>query len=163
MTPSLQIIKSEPGRVLASWGNTLLWLTAKDDDPATMRFAHQQLARLSESHPEGIGFVIFVRARTPLPDGEARKEAAKMFANLAPNFRAVGAIVEGSGFWAGAARSVMAGITALMRSPYPVKIFSTAEDMASWLAPRVGSAEMGLRQAMDEMIGRLEASMTPDG
>lgn len=69
-------------------------------------------------------------------EDDARERSAALQKRFADHMRCQAYLVEGVGFLPAAVRTVTAGMHLITKSPYPVKVFSDAMTLASWLAPR---------------------------
>src|SRR5262245_16796261 len=62
--------------------------------------------RYLERHPTGISSVHIIAKNPPLPTAEARTRLGALTERFAPHLAGVGSVLEGTGFWASALRSV---------------------------------------------------------
>jgi hypothetical protein len=67
-----------------------------------------------ESHPGTAGFLCIVEAGSTPPDEELRRDSARMITAHGDRLALVAAVIEGSGFQASLARSVLIGIAMLV-------------------------------------------------
>jgi len=67
------------------------------------------------------------------PPSEAREAVAIFLRSAAGKVRMSAVMHEGFGFRAAAVRSVVTGLSMLVRLPYPHEIFATVEQAANWL------------------------------
>ena len=72
-----------------------------------------------------------------MPDEQTRKASAELMAKLDPTLIASAVVVDGEGFFASAARGVIAGIFALSRSRVPQRAFRSVQEATAWLAPKL--------------------------
>jgi hypothetical protein len=60
-------------------------------------------------------------------------------------------VIEGTGFAAGATRSVMTAISLLAGAPCPLKIFGSFDEGVDWYSARIDISPPALRQAIERM------------
>jgi len=72
------------------------------------------LRSVVESHPGTAGFLCIVEAGSTPPDEELRRDSARMITAHGDRLALVAAVIEGSGFQASLARSVLIGIAMLV-------------------------------------------------
>jgi len=65
---------------------------------------------------------------------DVRQRGARLIEENRAHVEAAGLIVDGTGFWASAVRSVMTASFALARQPYPSRCFATGLDAGTWFA-----------------------------
>jgi hypothetical protein len=92
--------------------------------------------------PTGIGVLGVAPGDMPLVGGAARRRAVAMLAETGGHVRCMATVIEGSGFRAGATRSVMSAITLLARQPCPAKIFGDVDEAATWQARLLGTHDL---------------------
>ena len=74
-----------------------------------------------------------------------------MFKEMAPSMLAVCTVFEGKGFWASAARSIMAGITIMIRG-FRVKVAGDPAEAVPWVHNQLASA--GVASFTEEEVSR---------
>jgi hypothetical protein len=91
------------------------------------------LQRVTQAHPDGVGFLLILvdGAKTPAPEG--RKRVTDTFAALGSKLRGVAIVMGGTGFWASAVRSTVAVLLISLARGYQAKIFATPSEAAEWL------------------------------
>jgi hypothetical protein len=89
----------------------------------------EQLAR----YESGLYLMTVIEEGASLPPSEAREAVAIFLRSCAGKIRMSAVVHEGSGFRAAAVRSVVTGLSMLVRLPYPHEIFATVEQAAKWL------------------------------
>ncbi|MEZ4287521.1 MAG: hypothetical protein R3A47_05135 [Polyangiales bacterium] len=73
------------------------------------------------------------KARVTLPDLRARTVATELVKNPPENQRAAAVCIDGSGFWASAARSVATAILAPLSLPHPYRVFGEIDPALDWI------------------------------
>jgi hypothetical protein len=89
----------------------------------------EQLTR----YQTGLYLLTVIEEGASLPPAEAREAVAIFLRTAAGKIRMSAVVHEGSGFRAAAVRSVVTGLSMLVRLPYPHEIFATVEQAAKWL------------------------------
>jgi hypothetical protein len=92
------------------------------------------LVRSFGSHHGAIALVVVVEATASLPAGGVREQLAASLQSAARFIRVSAVVHEASGFRAAAVRSVLAGLTLIVRPPYAHKIFAGLDHAAAWVA-----------------------------
>jgi hypothetical protein len=82
--------------------------------------------------------------------------ASVIFSDLGRRAYYVATIIEGDGFWASAARSVMTAISIVAHRPCPLRIFRHAADAAEWQTRFPGGVSVSL---LCEAIERCRSQM----
>ncbi len=137
--------------VIGTFHNVLLRVGRGTADAEHMAEIHRHANDLRAQHPEGIGFLLWLFEGAPIPDGAGRARAVMMFKDIGDDLRSMAAVIEGGGFFASAARSVLTGFVLMARTRFPLKIVSTYGDGIDWMTERLDppvTAET-LRQAVD--------------
>jgi hypothetical protein len=99
----------------------------------------EDLQRMVESRPGGIAAFVLVAEHVALPAGSARTQLARLLREHAPSIRASCVAVEGSGFRAATVRSVLAGMSFIVRPGYPHRVTDSLIASADWLAATCGN------------------------
>jgi hypothetical protein len=110
----------------------------------------------SAQSPAGLAVLNFL-APGPLPSAEVRKIAAEVQEADHKGVLCHATVVEATGFAGSAMRSVLTGMRAFDRSPFPRKVFGDVDETLSWLATTSkASADwlIGARAAVDELRRR---------
>jgi len=150
------------GFLIASWRNVLFRTGSGDPNAEHMAELHQCAAGLIAEYPEGIGFMLWLYDTAALPDGAGRSRGNEMFKDIGPKLQGFAAVVEGRGFWASAARSVLTGFSIVSRGGYSMKTFAAAHEAGDWLAdrlvPTVSASELDeVIRELAEILPRPEA------
>lgn len=139
----------------ATWRNLVVWFAIGDGTEETMKACGEQLAELAKTNPQGVVFVLIVRLGAPMPSSGARAEAVKFIKDLSESFQAWATVVDGTGFFAGMARSVMVGVLALARRSFPSKAFGNIDAAAGWLGDVATSAD-GVAHTRSDVMAALK-------
>ncbi len=81
-----------------------------------------------------IGIFSFCETEFEIPGAEVRRHGAKLQREMSGLVTASAVVVDGAGFWASAAISVINTIAILARSSSPARVFGEIQDAAAWMA-----------------------------
>jgi hypothetical protein len=133
-TSELSHVVIRPYLAVAIWGRVHLqsWLRFVTSDDVLFAFKHAQ----SLARPGGDKFATLAIGGQgmTLPDDETRKLAAEHVAKFDALQSGSAIVIDGEGFFAGAARAMISGISMLSRTRVPQRAFRTSEEGAVWLA-----------------------------
>ena len=117
----------------ATWRNFVIWAAiGKATTEGTQRWADTFLAH-AKACPQGLVFVLIVRENTPMPGQEVRSQIVGTIKDQSSEVQGWAVVIEGSGFFSSMARSVMAGMIALGRRPFPTKTVGEVDQAVPWL------------------------------
>lgn len=123
------------------------------------RFAKQRagLAEVAHKHPNGMGFICVVEPTAPPPGDELRRASADMIREHEGALLGVACVVEGTGFVAALARSVLSAIAMLLGPRRtPLSIVGTVAAATAWLAPKMKIADpTALARAIESLRAEL--------
>jgi hypothetical protein len=132
----LRIEVADEAGAIGTYGPVILNVAARPLPIDRIRESSRLTKKLEQNRGKiGSYTVIEAAAVSPQPENE-RDETNKMM--LASPLTAAALIIEGTGFRAAAARTVIAGYFILKR-PYAVKVMSEANAGASWLVGELGA------------------------
>lgn len=83
--------------------------------------------------PAGVAVVLVLPPNAPLLSTKRERDLASELLSV-PGVAAFALVLEGDGFWAAAARSILVGLNALSRRTLPTKVFASIEQAAPWLS-----------------------------
>src|SRR5262249_39583980 len=109
-------------------------------------------------------FTIVVEPKVPVPSDPVRRGLTDLI-RAGAGLRCGFVVTEGSGFQQSLVRSVVAGLTLAVRPPFPMKVFSTVAEAASWAgkqgSPPGGAAvERDVAACIDAARARLRRTGT---
>jgi hypothetical protein len=96
-------------------------------------FARKLLRNAHAGRPQPLVFLQFVAPTARAPGAREREAVAKLLAEDAALLSHSATVYIGQGFRAAMVRSIIIGINALARQPYPIRIFSTLSEAAAWI------------------------------
>lgn len=130
---SLAVLYSDPALAVGAYGPVHLCVYRDGLTAEGLEAANGHHQALMARHPRT--FVLgMALPNLPLPPAEVRQRGAQLIQENGPHVEAAAMVLEGSGFWASAVRSVMTASFALARQPYPSKAFATGLDAATWIS-----------------------------
>ena len=103
---------------------------------------------------------MLVEAKTPVPGDDVRK-AMTEWIRAGKGLRCTAVVAEGSGFQQSLMRSVVAGLTLVVRPPAPLKVVSSVAEAAEW-ASKQGTPAGGaaVERAVRETLEATRAKIT---
>jgi hypothetical protein len=162
LNPRQRVHYVDDGLVMAEVGNTCvaIWRT----QPNQFLFDRQvsALCDVISSHPDPIGFLCIVEAKTPAPNEDIRKASVHMLTSRKKHLACVAGVIADKGFTSAITRSVMAGMAFLLsRSDFRLKFTDTVDRAAIWMSNYVG---LGETSAYCSIISDYRALLArPDG
>ncbi len=110
-------------------------------------FARQKdgLAHVVKAHPDGAAFMCVIEPTSSPPDDELRRASTRMLAEHGELLRCVAIVIEGDGFRAAIARSVIVGMSLFYPRRQPASTFPNVGAGLTWvhqhvpIATRVGA------------------------
>jgi hypothetical protein len=132
MTATIQA--STGNYVLATWQDLVLAVWCGETTLAGVREGQRVFDDHAGRSPKGVLLLTVVEEAAPMPDGDARAGLGRLLKSGAGRTRRSAVVYEGAGFKAATVRSVVTGITALSKPPFPHKVFATVDQAAAFLA-----------------------------
>lgn len=91
------------------------------------------LADAVQRHPESALFMCVVSSKADPPDQDVRDASTKMIASHEKRLAGCACVIEGSGFRAAITRTVLTGITSVVRLPCPIGFCDSVQAGSDWL------------------------------
>jgi hypothetical protein len=129
-----RILYETEGFLVAKWENVTIVIWGKQGSLELCEKLDEVSAPLRLEHPEG-GSAIHIVADAPLPDADVREKLADISRRYGDQLACVGAVLEGSGFWASTLQSFIITILSFGHRSFKVNTCSTVAEMARWLPP----------------------------
>lgn len=126
--------------MLATWRNVLLNVGKGNPSEEFMAQVQQHAEDLLSQYPDGIAMMLLVYDGGGVPGGQGRGRATQMLREIGPRLQALAAVIEGAGFWASAARSVLTGLALMSRTRFPLRSFAGTNEAARWLVKHIRPA-----------------------
>jgi len=121
------VVVGELGRVCVA-----IWRGAATQE----RFEHQRagLAEVIRNHPDGAGFLCVIEPTSAPPNDRLRRASIEMITSHGELLKCVAVVIEGEGFRAAIARSVLSGMRLIFRqNKPPASAFSKVGEAVGWM------------------------------
>lgn len=157
LVSSTRILQCGDGIAVAEIGPVcvVIWR----DAVVRSRFEKQKqgLAAVVEKNPGSAAFVFVVEPTAAPPDEQLRKASMQMIADHQERLRCVAGVIEGTGFKAAVARSVLSGITLLLgKREVPISYFAKVGEATRWVSQQVVVDPLQLATAIEAVRSRLD-------
>jgi hypothetical protein len=137
----LEIIFEEPDFTIGAVENCLVWSFRASVTAERVQRARPLHLTLKKEFPK-FGVMTIVGENISLSmSQEARDLSTTITKEFQPYYCGVCEVIEGKGFGASVARSVVAGIRLLARSSAPAKVFSEIDAASTWLGGLMSPSE----------------------
>jgi len=100
--------------------------------PAAVQRSVDAMQLVMENHPGDAVVIHVADAAAPIPGDEARRAFANLMRAAVPPLRCASVVGEGDGFATSVARTVVGGLTLLVRPKIPFKVFATPMEASVW-------------------------------
>lgn len=84
------------------------------------------------SRKDKVGLLTILDAGLPLPDEATRTVISDSVRSIEAHVTRQSMVIEGSGFGASAIRAMIAGMSLVVRAPYPIKVFDNVASAVAW-------------------------------
>lgn len=138
----LRITHRDAGLLLGSFGPVFVAVWSSKPIPALFELQRSGLAAAVQANPGRQLFLCVVSPKADPPEQAEREASAKMISAHGDRLAGCACVIEGSGFRAAITRTVLTGISVLIRSRTPLAFFETVELAASWLQRRAGGSDL---------------------
>jgi hypothetical protein len=128
---------------IATWRNVFITSWRQGVTVAALEHVDAISDAYAPQHPDGYVSASISFYRSKMPDDAARKKASDLMSKSQGRVRASCTVLEGEGFWAGTARSVVAAMNFTSGTTYAFKVAATIDEASLWLAPHAGMADGG--------------------
>lgn len=126
-----------PGLVVGEFGPVCVAIWRDEVDADRFEKQVEGVASIAHRFPRKSAFVCIVEPTCAPPDEALRKRSISLVNDHDDTLACVAGVIEGTGFRAAIARSVLAGIALFFRNRAPHHFFSDVPAMASWVARNV--------------------------
>lgn len=151
--PPAVLVRARVNHALAHFDDlfVIMWRVLTTVEGA--RELQTECERFASTHPDGIGLIVIIDVRAPLPSKPAREAVAEFMKRGSSYIKASAVVFEGNSLQSSAVRSVATGLALVARQAYPQKFFSDVHQAMAYL-------EKSLRPHMpgpnaDEMLSSL--------
>ena len=125
------------GLQIGSYGNCVVTIWSGEATRATLDAIDRFSAKVYERWPAGTTLLVVLEPGCPMPNSEQRRDLDQYYLSVGNQVRGVAQVVEGGNLWAVMARSVMTALRLVQKSPYPMKVFASAQEGADWISEYV--------------------------
>jgi hypothetical protein len=123
--------------LVATWKNISIVVWGTQATPALVTEMDRALEPFDAMRSSGFSSIHFIAKDARPPAGEARDMLRRSASRHAKTLGCICHVVEASGFWASALRSVILGLNNwVARRPYEMQIVSSIQEVARWLPDR---------------------------
>jgi hypothetical protein len=151
-----EIYSTDRGHCIGRYEGVLICVWRDAPTLAALETARRAFAAMIEERPAGAGVLGVAEEGMPPLGSVERQQASAIFSDLGRRAYYLATVIEGDGFWASAARSVMTAISIVAHRPCPLRIFRHVADAAEWQTRFPGGASVPL---LCEAIERCRAQM----
>jgi hypothetical protein len=131
----VRVLHCADGLALAEVGGHFVAIWRSGVTKPLFEWQRHCLVESLQRHPKGAAFMCVIEPTCKPPDDELRRASADMIAENENRLRCVAVVIEGDGFRAAIARSVLSGMVLLFPNRrVPVSYFSTVRDATEWVA-----------------------------
>ena len=132
---ALLVLRAEDAVVrIGSFGPVHIVVYVDTPTLEALRVSHRYHRALMRERDEPTSLLSVIPAGLPIPSSDVRKAGTDLLAEVQPHICCMATVVEGTGFWASAIRSVLTGIQLVVRSPKPNRAFARIEEAAAYIA-----------------------------
>jgi hypothetical protein len=156
-----RILHLVPGLVVGEVGPVCATIWRDEVDPARFEQQLAGVAHIAARFPKRAAFVCIVEPTCEPPNQEMRERSRAMLETHAKDLACVAAVIEGSGFRASIARSVLSGITRLSRSATPQHFCAHVTEAGPWVGQHVAIDARSFVETVEVWRNSLPAPRTP--
>ena len=127
-------------------------------DATDISFAHTLLRNVYASRSRPLVFLQFVAPTAKPPASREREAVATLLAESAGMLSHSATVYIGQGFRAAMVRSIVTGINALARHTYPIRIFTTLPEAATWIEQNRSDLPIKITTGLVEEIMRADVT-----
>jgi len=150
----LQITLRSEGLLLGGFGHVCVAVWNSKPTMALFESQRAALAATVMRHPGRALFLCIVSSKADPPDQDVRDGSAKMIISHDRQLAGCACVIEGSGFRAAITRTVLTGITLVMRTPSPFGFSDSVTGGCQWLGQH---SPRGSLAGLVEEIARVRA------
>jgi hypothetical protein len=132
---ALNVLHKSDGIAVGEIGSVCVVVWRDDVTHSRFEIQRRALESVVKRHGVGSAFLCIVEADVKPPPDDLRRASSVMVAQHQEQLRAVAGVIEGTGFKAALTRSVLSGITSLVRNrKAPISYFATVGEASTWLS-----------------------------
>jgi hypothetical protein len=141
--PELRVTNVCSGLLMATIGPLTLAFWTRKPTPERFEIQRASLAADVARRPGEALFLCVITEPVDPPDEAERLASARMISDLGRDLVACAGVIEGRGFRAAVARTVLSGIARLIHSPTKLGFFDEVEPACEWLEKFSPSGALG--------------------
>lgn len=138
----LELHHQDAGLIVASFGVVCVAIWSSKPTPVLFEIQRAHLATAVLRHPGRALFMCVVDAKADAPEQAERDGSSKMISGHGDKLAGCACVIEGNGFRAAITRTVLTGITFVIRTPGPISFFDNVGSACTWLQVRSGGADL---------------------
>ncbi|MEM7154427.1 MAG: hypothetical protein AAF799_16390 [Myxococcota bacterium] len=153
----LEYLQARPAHCVATFRNVVFVFGSTPMTSTDLLRLDTALQERLREYPDGVGVLRWVPPGGGGPEEEVRQQVIELFKSLGDRLLGFATVLEGSGFWASGARSVLLDISRRSEFTAPLEVLDDADAGVQWLAERLGASESlaDLRMAVARVKTRL--------
>ncbi len=140
--PEVVVTHLSPGLLMGKFERVCLAVWKGKPTPDLFEVQRAGLAAAVAERPGQAIFLCVIAASADPPEDKERQASAKMISAHGKNLAACACVIEGIGFRAAVTRTVLSGISLLIRSPAKLRFFDSVENACAWLETLVTHGEL---------------------
>ena len=145
----LMITHQSGGLLMATYGPACVAVWSQKPTRTLFDIQRGQLAAEALRRPGRQLFLCVVSAKADPPEQDVRNASAAMITDLGPKLASCACVIEGTGFRAAITRTVLTGISLMIRAPMPLAFFEGVPQACTWFEARTRGGEIrGLPEAL---------------
>jgi hypothetical protein len=153
-TTALQVTYRGSGLVVGHFGHVCVAIWTTKPTRALFDWQRMALADSVQRHPGSALFMCVVSSKADAPDQDVREASTKMIASHEQRLAGCACVIEGSGFRAAITRTVLTGITSVVRTPCPFGFCDSVQGGSDWLGRH---SPRGSLSGLVEEVARVRA------
>lgn len=158
-TPAL-IIADDADHCLATWDRTFIQIWRRATSERAVGNMCAAARSFAAKHPEGFNLLFIVEPASEIPGSAARAEFARCTKETVARATCAAVVPEGGSFRSALVRSIVVGLTTLLRQSFPYKFVDSLDAAIDLLGPHLSPAAGG-RDALRRAVTDLRARITP--
>jgi hypothetical protein len=131
---ALRIESDREGFFLASYADAQICVWGRQGTTPMAESLERASARLARAFPDGVLCLHIIVNTPPLPEPDARRRIGEVMLRHAAAISCFGLVLEGTGFWASAVRTMVAGMVFIAPAPIRLQVFAKVDEAVLWAA-----------------------------
>ena len=144
-----------PGLVVGHVGPVCVTIWREMVDEPRFEQQIEGVREIVAKYPGRSAFACIIEPTCAPPSDALRKRSIELFNGFDRQLACIACVIEGTGFRASVARSVLAGMTLMMKSGTPRSFFAEPALASSWISRHVAVDSHELARAVAELRAKL--------